>query len=210
MQLSRHSPLGVQGACSLYPIRCTFVPTQHPSVPTQHSSGADLPPALYKQPANPSSAPFPPLLMEGRMDRGGPTPACVDHRQEQYQRATPAPTTTTRGDGQTRSSTAPPSATHARGDRCGLTTRQQRPPTDLSLHALSLYRQCVAAGQWAQISLENRPDGQHITFSRSPRQQLLHAPRRARRGDGGPTRGGRRRSSSGCSLVSSSSCRQPW
>jgi hypothetical protein len=102
------------------------------------------------------------------MDRGGPTPARVDRRQEQYedQRATPPPTT--RVDGQARGPTAPPSAAHARDDRCGLTARQQQPPTDLSRHALSLYRQCVAAGQWARICLENRPDGQHITFASRP------------------------------------------
>ena len=107
--------------------------------------------------------------MEGGTDRGGPTPARVDRRQEQYGdlRATPPPTTTRRGEGQARP-TDPPSATHARGDRVGLTARQQQPPTDLQRHAYSLYRQCVAAGQWARFSVENRPDGQHISFACKP------------------------------------------
>ena len=49
-----------------------------------------------------------------------------------------------------------------------MTARQQRSPTELSRHAFSLYRQCVAAGQWARINIENRPDGQHITLSSRP------------------------------------------
>ena len=109
--------------------------------------------------------------MEGRTDRGGPTPARVDRRQGQYrdQRASPPPTITIlRGDGQARGSTAPPSATHARGDGSGLTARQQQPPTDLSRHAFSLYRQCVAAGQWARVSVENRSDGQYFTLACRP------------------------------------------
>ena len=107
--------------------------------------------------------------MEGGTDRGGPTPARVDRRQEQYGdlRATPPPPTTRRGEGQA-GPTAPPTATHARGDRVGLTARQQQPPTDLQRHAYSLYRQCVAAGQWARFSVENHPDGQHISFACKP------------------------------------------
>jgi hypothetical protein len=94
------------------------------------------------------------------MDRGGP--ARVDRLQYGDQCATPPPTSSTRGDGQACGPTAPPSVTHARGGRRGLTA------TDLSRHALSLYRQCVAAGQWASISVENRPDGQHIAFASRP------------------------------------------
>ena len=49
-----------------------------------------------------------------------------------------------------------------------MTARQQQPPTDLSRHAFSLYRQCVAAGQWARVSVENRSDGQYFTLACRP------------------------------------------
>ena len=41
-------------------------------------------------------------------------------------------------------------------------------PTEHARLAFSLYRQCVAAGQWARVSVEQRPDGEHITFSSRP------------------------------------------
>ena len=105
------------------------------------------------------------------MDRGGPTPARADRLQFRDQRATPPPTSSTRGDGHASDPSAPPHATNARGGRRGLTA------TDLSRHAFSLYRQCVAAGQWARISVEQRPDGQHISFASRP---LAAAPAAAR------------------------------
>jgi DNA segregation ATPase FtsK/SpoIIIE, S-DNA-T family len=96
------------------------------------------------------------------MDRGGPTPARVDRLQFGDQRATPPPTSNTRGDGRACNPTAPPSATDARGGRRGLTA------TELARHAFALHKQCVAAGQWARVSVEQRADGQHITFASRP------------------------------------------
>ena len=62
-----------------------------------------------------------------------------------------------------------------------ITQQQQRTPamtpTDVARQAYSLYRQCVAAGQWARFSVENRPDGQHISFFSRP---LVAAPAAAR------------------------------
>ena len=59
-----------------------------------------------------------------------------------------------------------------------MTVRQQQqqqltsasPPTDsqLARQAFSLYRQCMAAGLWARVNIEQRPDGEYITFSRRP------------------------------------------
>ena len=112
------------------------------------------------------------------MDRGGPTlPFAASPRQQQSgsRRSAPSPPTT-RGDGQPRRAPpVPPLATHARGERCGLTVQQQQQqrtsaltPTEHGRLAFSLYRQCVAAGQWARVSVEQRPDGEYITFSSRP------------------------------------------
>ena len=37
-------------------------------------------------------------------------------------------------------------------------------PTQLANHTFNLYRECVVAGQWARISIEQRPDGEHISL----------------------------------------------
>ena len=82
--------------------------------------------------------------------------------------------------------TAPPPASDAVGDRRGSTVLQQkqRAPaltaTDAARQALSLYRQCVAAGQWARVTFEHRRDGEHVTFSSRP---LAAAPAAARAQD---------------------------
>ena len=127
---------------------------------------------------------FLPLRMEGDLERGGHTPTWADDHQRQQQQtgsqqSAPSPLPA-RGDGQPCGppSAAPPHASQARGDRCGLTVRQQQqqqltsasPPTDsqLARQAFSLYRQCMAAGQWARVNTEQRPDGEYITFSSRP------------------------------------------
>ena len=74
-----------------------------------------------------------------------------------------------------------------------MTVKQQqtpaRSPTEQARLANCLYRQCVAAGQWAKISIEQRPDGEHISFFSRPsaaastaaRAQEKVGPRRRRR-----------------------------
>ena len=52
-----------------------------------------------------------------------------------------------------------------------------RSPTEQARLAISLYRQCVAAGQWARISLEQRPDGEHISFFSRPSAAVSTAAR---------------------------------
>ena len=54
-----------------------------------------------------------------------------------------------------------------------MTAQQQQqtsPPTvsTLAHHAFNLYRECVGAGQWAKVVFEQRPEGEHITFSSRP------------------------------------------
>ena len=64
-----------------------------------------------------------------------------------------------------------------------------RSPTEQARLANCLYRQCVAAGLWAKISVEQRPDGEHISFFSRPsavastaaRAQEEVGPRRRRR-----------------------------
>ena len=110
------------------------------------------------------------------MERGGPTLTfAASPRQQQAgsRRSAPSPPIT-RGDGQPCAPPVPPPA-HARGERCGLTVQQHQQqrksvltPTEHARLAFSLYRQCVAAGQWARVSVEQRPDGEYITFSSRP------------------------------------------
>ena len=70
--------------------------------------------------------------------------------------------------------------------------QQQTPARSLTEQARlanCLYRQCVAAGLWAKISVEQRPDGEHISFFSRPsaaastaaRAQEEVGPRRRRR-----------------------------
>jgi len=125
--------------------------------------------------------------MEGNRARGGSTPSgAADGRRQQQagnQRATttPPPPVETRGGGHRGPRTATPPASHARGGRLagdGLTARQQHqqqlktssPPTDppLARHVFNLYRQCVAAGQWACVSVEQLRDGELISLSSRP------------------------------------------
>ena len=132
------------------------------------------------------------------MDRGGPIPTFAAPRQQQFgdqHVATPPPPT--RADGQPG---GPPSAhpsAQARGGGCGMTVKQRqqqqqtpaRSPTEQARLANCLYRQCVAAGLWAKISVEQRPDGEHISFFSRPsaaastaaRAQEEVGPRRRRR-----------------------------
>ena len=64
-----------------------------------------------------------------------------------------------------------------------------RSPTEQARLANCLYRQCIAAGLWAKISVEQRPDGEHISFFSRPsaaastaaRAQEEVGPRRRRR-----------------------------
>ena len=135
---------------------------------------------LQQLPANHLPSPHPSPSPEGSMDRGGPTPTFAAPRQQQcgdQHVATPPPTT--RADGQPG---GPPSVhpqAQARGGGCGMTAKQQqqqqqapaRSPTEQARLAISLYRQCVAAGQWVKISLEQRPDGNISPFTVGPRQQ---------------------------------------
>jgi len=118
--------------------------------------------------------------MEGVMERGGLiTPTCAaDRRQQQSgsrHNATPPPTA--RGGRQPCGPrTAPPPAVHAGRDRAGLTVQQQQqrtpasPPTAslLARHALNLYNECVAAGQWARINIVQHLAGETISFSSRP------------------------------------------
>ena len=145
---------------------------------------------LLLSPEEPASQhppfPLPPPLFEGSMVRGGPNlPFAAGTRQQQDgdQRSAPPPPTS-RGDGQHGGPpSAPPSASRVRGERISLTATQQQQrtpalnPTDVARQTYSLYRQCVAAGQWASFRVENLPDGQHISFFCRP---LVAAPAAAR------------------------------
>ena len=51
------------------------------------------------------------------------------------------------------------------------------PPSPLARHALALYRQCVAAGQWARVVFEQHPTGESISFFSRP---MAAAPAAAR------------------------------
>ena len=135
--------------------------------------------------------------MEGAK-RGGPTPSCADDRFHQQlsrsrRTAPPPPTFQVRADGHPRGTmTATPPASRAVGGGNGLTVQQQRqqqqqkqqqqqttvaPPSPLARHALALYRQCVAAGQWARVVFEQHPTGESISFFSRP---MAAAPAAAR------------------------------
>ena len=111
-------------------------------------------------------------------ERGGATPTSAADRQQQQPGSQlipppPPPAEEGRGRQTSRHPTAPPSHTHARGNRCGLTVRQQQqqltqashPTGPLACHAYRLYRQCVAASQWAPVQIEQQPEGELITLS---------------------------------------------
>ena len=129
-----------------------------------------------QQPASPPP-PIRPPSMEGCLERGVATPTCaVDRHQEQQprgQRVTvPPPPTTRAGVGRHSRGpqTAPPSA---EGDRGGLTSQQQQqqkhPPISVrARHALNLYEQCIRAGQWARVTIEQRDEGESISFFSRP------------------------------------------
>ena len=136
------------------------------------------------------------------MERGGATPTtCADDCQQQQgsqRAASPTPRLSARASaGRSRGPhVAPPSASQARGGGAGLTVQQQQqcapatPPT-VSLqarHAFSLYSECVAAGQWARVTFEHRPEGEFISLSCRPSAAATTAaraqgrkPRRRRR-----------------------------
>ena len=135
-------------------------------------------------------------LMEGAK-RGGLTPPCADDRLHQQltrsrRTAPPPPTSQVRAEGHPRGTmTATPPASRAVGGGNGLTVQQQRqqqqqkqqqqttvePPSPLARHALALYRQCVAAGQWARVVFEQHPTGESISFFSRP---MAAAPAAAR------------------------------
>jgi hypothetical protein len=86
-------------------------------------------------------------------------------------------TTATADDRQQQAGSQPPSAPQPRVGRSGRPTglqQQQRtpaaPPTvSLSArHAFSLYCECVAAGQWARFTIEQRPEGELFNISARP------------------------------------------
>ena len=61
----------------------------------------------------------------------------------------------------------------AEGDRGGLTSQQQQqqkhPPISVrARHALNLYEQCIRAGQWARVTIEQRDEGESISFFSRP------------------------------------------
>jgi len=52
---------------------------------------------------------------------------------------------------------------------CSSSSAQHAPQlSPRSTHALELYRECVVAGQWARLTLEQRPGGEYITLRSSP------------------------------------------
>ena len=70
---------------------------------------------------------------------------------------------------------APPPAPQTRGGRSGSVLQQQQrtpasPPTvsQRARHAFSLYCECVAAGQWARLTIEQRPEGETFHVSSRP------------------------------------------
>ena len=129
--------------------------------------------------------------MEGCRERGGVNPTCAADPQQQQPRrlhtATPS-TTHARGDGHPCGphSVTPP-AVQARGDRHQLTSQSQQQkeasaPHTVSAqarHAFNLYRECVSAGMWARLVIEQRPAGEYFSLSSRP---LAAAPAAARDG----------------------------
>ena len=119
------------------------------------------------------------------MERGGVNPTCAaDSQQQQPRRLHTATLSTThaRVDGHPCGPHAvTPPAVQARGDRHQLTSQLQQqkgasaspaaPPPPVSAqarHAFNLYRECVSAGMWARLVLEQQPTGEYFSLSSRP------------------------------------------
>ena len=134
--------------------------------------------------------------MEGRLERGGSTTTCAGTPRQQQpgsqRTSTPPPPANARAraGGSTRGPhAAPPPAPQARGGRSGLTVMQQQqrtpasPPTisQRARHAFSIYCECVAAGQWARLTIKQRPEGETFHVSSRPLAAAPPAAARAAR-----------------------------
>ena len=112
--------------------------------------GEDDRPAVPAGSRHPPSPPPPIINMRGSLDRGAVNTALGSEtglqRKQQQSRTLPAVT---------------PRASRVGGASGGLTISPQ------ARHAFDLHNQCVGAGKWSKLVIEQRQDGEHISlFSR--------------------------------------------